>query len=121
MLCATLFDPKPRWPFLLLLTALLACALTTTSCATKPPSAAAQPPPRVETPPAAAESCSLYTLPERPTEADLELGYVTRGAQLVVCEGRRQLAVATHAAEHRLEDEWAAERDKRNKPWWRFW
>lgn len=72
-------------------------------------------------PQAAAEPCRLYVLPGAPTQADLEIGYATRGAQLVACDGRRQLAVETHAAEHRLEGEWAAERERRNRPWWRFW
>ena len=72
-------------------------------------------------PATAAEPCSLYRLPEAPTLADLEVGYATRGAQLLACDGRRQLAVETHAAEHRLEAEWAAAREQRNRPWWRFW
>jgi len=54
--------------------------------------------------PAEAErSCSLYVLPAKPTEADLEIGYATRGAQLVACDAARRLAVETHEAEHALE------------------
>ena len=50
----------------------------------------------------AQRACSLYVLPEQPTEADLEIGYATRGAQLVACDAARLLAVQTHAAEHEL-------------------
>jgi hypothetical protein len=46
---------------------------------------------------------SLYVLPDTPTEADLEIGYATRGAQLVACDAARRLAVQTHEAEHALE------------------
>ena len=52
----------------------------------------------------AREPCGLYILPEAPSLADLEIGYVTRGAQLVACDAARKLAVDTHAAEHALED-----------------
>lgn len=47
--------------------------------------------------------CSLYVLSAKPTEADLEIGYATRGAQLVACDAARRLAVQTHEAEHALE------------------
>jgi hypothetical protein len=56
-------------------------------------------------PPEASRSCSLYLLPQTPTQADLEIGYATRGAQLVACDAARALAVQTHAAEHSLEDQ----------------
>lgn len=48
--------------------------------------------------------CSLYVLPKQPTLADLEAGYASRGADLVACEARRELAVQTHDAEHTLSD-----------------
>ena len=67
----------------------------------------------------AAEACDLYRLPARPTQADLEVGYATRGAQLVACDGRRELAVQTHQAEHDLERKWAAAREERGRAWWR--
>ncbi|RUA27582.1 MAG: hypothetical protein DSY74_01400 [Actinobacteria bacterium] len=51
----------------------------------------------------ALKPCALYVLPEAPSLADLEIGYVTRGAQLVACDAARKLAVDTHAAEHALE------------------
>jgi hypothetical protein len=53
----------------------------------------------------AARACDLYRLPEAPTQSDLEIGYVRRGAQIVACDAARRLAVQTHAAEHALEAE----------------
>ena len=53
----------------------------------------------------AAKACSLYLLPQSPSQADLEIGYATRGAQVVACDAARALAVQTHAAEHSLEDQ----------------
>jgi len=53
----------------------------------------------------AAKACSLYLLPQAATQADLEIGYATRGAQIVACDAARALAVQTHAAEHQLEDQ----------------
>ena len=43
-------------------------------------------------------------LPDPPSEADLDLGFVTRGANLVACDAARRLAVQTWAAEHELQD-----------------
>lgn len=60
--------------------------------------------PRIATPAEAARPCGLYVLPAAPTQADLEIGYATRGAQLVACDAARRLAVQTHEAEHALED-----------------
>lgn len=37
--------------------------------------------------------CKLHTLPQTPTVADLEIGYVIRGADLVACDLTRRLAV----------------------------
>ncbi len=53
----------------------------------------------------ASKSCSLYLLPQAPTQADLEIGYATRGAQVVACDAARALAVQTHESEHALEDQ----------------
>jgi hypothetical protein len=64
----------------------------------------------------AARSCGLYLLPATPTEADLEIGYATRGAQLVACDAARRLAVQTHEAEHALEDK--AQQVKARKSFW---
>ena len=49
--------------------------------------------------------CSLYRLPASPNQADLEIGYATRGAALAACDAARALAVQTHAAEHALQDQ----------------
>jgi len=78
-------------------------------------------PPRLETPAEARKPCEIYTLPtDRPvTQADRDVGYATRGAQILLCDGRRDLAVKTHDAEHELEDRWAADRSRRARPWWR--
>ncbi len=38
-------------------------------------------------------------------QGGLEIGYATRGAQVVACDAARALAVQTHAAEHALEDQ----------------
>ncbi|WP_374473127.1 hypothetical protein [Phenylobacterium sp.] len=61
----------------------------------------------------AARPCSLYVLPDRPTQADLEAGYATRGAQILACDAARRLAVETHASEHALEE--AARRPARRR------
>jgi hypothetical protein len=55
-------------------------------------------------PAAAASPCALYVLPEHPTEADLDIGYAARGANLVACDAARRLAVQTWAAERELQD-----------------
>jgi hypothetical protein len=82
--------------------AFLGCALMMSSCATRPVSPAA---PRIAMPQEARRACDLYRLPERATQADLEVGYATRGAQIVACDAARRLAVETHDAEHALEEE----------------
>lgn len=98
--------------------ALIACALMTASCAGfAPPLPAA--PPQLQTPPAAAAPCPIYLLPDLPTQADLEVGYATRGAQLVGCDGLRDLAWQTHEAEHALERRWAQDREARERPAWK--
>lgn len=71
--------------------------------------------------PGPASPCSLYTLPDDAKRADLEIGYATRGAQLVECDGRRRLAVDTHTAEHQLEDAWIKQEKRRHRPWWKVW
>lgn len=84
----------------------LACALMTASCAGSPPTSAVAPP-RLELPPQAARPCDLARLPERPSLADLEAAYMTRGAQLAACDGARRLAVETLKAEREAVDRWA--------------
>ena len=58
----------------------------------------------MQTPAEAERPCAIYLLPTAPTQADLEIGYVTRGAQIVACDAARALAVRTHEAEHGLAD-----------------
>lgn len=81
---------------------LFACAPMIASCASSPTLPAA---PRIETPPEARRTCEIHLLSERPTLADLEIGYATRGAQIVACDAARRLAVQTHEAEHALEEQ----------------
>lgn len=49
-------------------------------------------------------------LPAVPASADLEAGYMGRGADIVACDAARQLAVDTLKAERALQDRWRAER-----------
>lgn len=88
---------------LLMLVALLVCGVLMASCAGSHPNSTVVGP-RIEIPTAAARPCRLHRLPAAPTVADLEIGYAMRGADLVACDGARQIAVATHRAEHALED-----------------
>jgi hypothetical protein len=53
----------------------------------------------------ATRPCAIYRLPSAPTQADLEIGYATRGAQLAACDAARSLAVQTQAAEHAMQDQ----------------
>ena len=85
------------------LLALFGCALTMSSCATRPPTSPAAP--RLAMPEEARRPCELHRIPERATQADLEVGYATRGAQIVACDAARRLAVETHDSEHALEEE----------------
>lgn len=50
--------------------------------------------------------CLVATLPAEPTQFDLELAYVQRGAEIVACDARRDLAVRTHDSEHADEAAW---------------
>ena len=97
----------------------LAFGLSTTSCATAPTSTVA--PLRLTMPQTAVQACALYRLPEQATEADLEIGFATRGAQISDCDARRRLAVDTVAAEHALQDQFRAGQLRRGRPWWRLW
>jgi hypothetical protein len=85
------------------LIALTVCAPLTTACASRLPALPAAP--RVEMPAEAVRPCGLYRLPANPKTADLEIGYATRGAEIVACDAARALAVQTHAAEHALADQ----------------
>lgn len=74
-----------------------------TSCAASRPTSAVAPP-RLTLPETALRPCELHRLPEAATLADLEIGYVTRGAQIVACDAARQLAVETLRAERKAHD-----------------
>jgi len=93
---------------------LIACVLMTVNCAgSRPISTVA--PPRLVLPEAATRPCALAILPEAPVLADLEAAYLTRGAQIVACDGARRLAVETLTAERRMQDRWAEAGEGRNK------
>ena len=82
---------------------LTVCVLMTANCAgSRPISTVA--PPRLSLPEAAARPCALATLPEAPSQADLEAAYLLRGAQIVACDGARRLAVETLIAERAMQD-----------------
>lgn len=61
--------------------------------------------------------CALSTL-AGDTWADVAILARMRGADVLECEGRRALAVDTHAEEHRLEDRWLEMREDRNRTLW---
>ena len=69
----------------------LGCALMTTACAGSASWTA--PDPRLTLPEEAIRPCRLPTLPPEPTLADLERGYVLRGAALVECDAARRTAL----------------------------
>ncbi|MFM8376009.1 MAG: hypothetical protein ACKN9P_08155 [Phenylobacterium sp.] len=89
-----------RW----MLIAWLSCAGLTGGCATRPPASPAALP-QLEPPAAATAPCEAYVLPPDATRADLDAGYVRRGAQIAACDAARRLALETLAAEHALEAE----------------
>jgi hypothetical protein len=76
----------------------------TAGCVSSPATISPVAPPRLEMPLAAMSSCTLYMLPDHPMEADLDIGYVSRGANLVACDAARRLAVQTWIAERELQD-----------------
>ena len=91
---------------LLTLTVLAACATLISSCATSGQPSAPVIPPRREMPATAIQPCVLVgRLPASPTMADLEIGYAVRGAEILSCDARRQLAVDVHGGEHRVLDD----------------
>ena len=77
--------------------ALIACVTMTASCAGSPPNSPVAPP-RLTLPALASRPCDLYRLPDDPTLADLEAGYMTRGRQIADCDLARRIAVETLAA-----------------------
>lgn len=84
------------WPLI----ALLGFTTLTAGCAKPPPTSPAAP--RLALAAEARAPCALHTLPSQPTLADLEIGYVTRGAQIVACDAARRLAVETYDAQEAL-------------------
>jgi hypothetical protein len=72
----------------------------------------------VQLPAEAAKPCDVYRLPPEPVQADLEGGYTIRGAQILGCDGKRDLGAQALALEHQLIDQWMALRAERNRPFW---
>lgn len=57
----------------------------------------------------ATQPCTLVgRLPAEPAQADLEIGYAVRGAEILACDAKRSLAVDVHQAEHDDQDAWLA-------------
>lgn len=70
-------------------------------------------------PAAAMQPCTLVgRLPSDPTQSDLEIGYAVRGAEILACDARRDLAVSVHQGEHDDIDAWLTARTPR-PPLWR--
>lgn len=97
-----------RW----MLTAWLSFAGLTGGCATRPPALPVALP-QLTPPPAAEAPCEVYVLPPGATRADLDAGYVRRGAQIAACDAARRLALETLRAEHALEAEALRRRERR--------
>lgn len=74
-------------------------------------------PPRLDVPAIAREPCSLPRLPAGATMADLERSYAARGAEIALCDARRELAVETALAQRELLDRWMNERPSTWPPW----
>lgn len=107
-------------PNLLTLTALIACATLTSSCALfAPVSAPVQPiaAPQRQMPQTAKEACQLVgRLPANPTLSDLEIGYALRGAEILSCDARRELAVEIHERQNAEQQQWRDQLTPRS--WW---
>ena len=89
---------RPSWTRFVL----IVCALMTTNCAASPPTSVA--PPRLSVPAEAIRPCELARLPEAPTLTDLDVAYLTRGAQLVTCDAARRLALESWMTERAMQD-----------------
>ena len=81
----------------------LVCGLMMTSCAASRPTLPVALP-RLSLPETATRPCAIATLPVSPTQADLEVAYMTRGAQIVACDAARRLLLDTIATERQLQD-----------------
>jgi len=97
------------------LIALAALPITTAACVTPAPEPV--PPPRLSIPAAAERPCLLDVLPADPTQADLEIAYMARGASVLNCDGARQLALETLLTERRLIDDWLRLQQKPRRFW----
>lgn len=86
----------------LILTKLIACVVLTSACASTAPVV----PPRLTIPPD--QPCPVYTLPDSPTEGDLEAGYIVRGSQVATCDAQRRLIRENWLAERAMQDQWQA-------------
>lgn len=73
------------------------------SCAGLRPTSSVAPP-RLTLPQLASRPCDLYRLPDDPGVADLDVGYMTRGRQIVECDLARRMAVETLLAEREAID-----------------
>ncbi len=104
--------PRYRWTRL----APIVFSVMIASCAATPQPSAA--PPRLILPQAAIRPCLLDRLPESPTQGDLEVAYVSRGAALAACDAARELAVETLLAEREMQDRWRQARTPRRRWWW---
>ncbi len=107
--------PSPLWTR----PAWIACALMTASCAGSPVASAVATP-RLTLPEAVTTPCALSRLPPDAGQADLEVAYMTRGAQIVACDGARGLAVETLLAERAMQDRWR-EAQTPKRPWFAIW
>lgn len=84
-----------------------AFAMLISSCAPLARPSAPTIPPRRSMPATATQPCTLVgRLPVDPAQADLEIGYAVRGAEILACDAKRGLAVDVHRAEHDDEDAW---------------
>ena len=95
--------------------ALIVCAPMIANCAGLS-SISTVAPPRLDLPETARRPCALATLPAEPTQADLEIAYATRGAQIVACDGARRLAVEALEAERRMIDALSPRRGQETFP-----
>lgn len=83
---------------LYLTSGLVACGLMTSACVTSSGQYAA---PILTLPTVARTPCQLPTLPDSPTQADLDATYLARGQAVAICDGRRALAVEAFDAQQR--------------------
>ncbi|HBY42997.1 MAG TPA: hypothetical protein DEH03_04810 [Brevundimonas sp.] len=72
-------------------------------------------------PATAIEPCILVgRLPAEPTQADLEIGFAVRGAEILACDAKRGLAVDVHRTEHDDIDAWLKAISPKSSLWRRL-